>query len=164
MAIVIHLSPAEATRLEHSVRTGTRPVREVTRAWILLKSHARESSKNIARALRVTPKTISKIRKRYRDEGLDAALAERPRPGPPRKVTPDVEVKITALACEEPPAGRAHVTIERIREQLEGRFKVRLSFGSIQHVLKVHELKPWKKRAGASPRSRPGSWRGWTTC
>jgi transposase len=151
----IHLDSDELARLEQFVKTGNHGAREIMRAWILIKSHEGKSAQEIHDELQVTPKTISKVRRRYASEGLDAALVEKPRLGPHKKVTPEIEAHVTALACEAPPTGHKHVTIARIKEQLAGRFNITLSFGTVQSILKHHNLKPWKKSPGAFPASTP---------
>ena len=154
-AYCICLTAGEQATLGNLVKNGTHGAKTITRAWILLKSHEGKDSKTIHDELDVTPKTISKVRRRYCAEGLDAALADKPRPGQPRKVTPEIEAHVTALACEAPPAGRKHVTIARIQKQMAERFSITLSFGTVQGILKRHKLKPWKKSPGAFPSSTP---------
>jgi len=149
----VQLAPDELAQLQKFVKVGTHKVVEVTRAWILLKSHEGKAAEVIREEVRVTKKTIGKVRKRYYTEGLDAALYDKPRPGQPRKVTPEVEAWVTALACELPPAGQRSITIAHIQDQLKGHFHVQLSFGAVQGVLKRHKLRPWKKNSGAFPRS-----------
>lgn len=156
-AYCICLTAGEQVTLEDLVKNGNHSAKEITRAWILLKSHEGKDNPTIHGELNVSPKTISKVRRRYCKEGLSAALEDKPRPGQPPKVTPEIEAHVTALACETPPKGRKHVTIARIQQQLAERFSVTLSFGTVQGILKRHKLKPWKKRCGASPRSTPNS-------
>ncbi len=153
----IYLTDDELTYLNKFVKTGTRKARELTRARILLQANAGEGSGAIAGTLQVTPKMVWAVRKRYQEGGLDGALADKPRPGQPRKVTSEVEAKVALIACEAPPAGQAAWTISLIQEELSTRFGVAISFGSVQNVLKSHQLRPWKKRCGASRTSMPSS-------
>lgn len=51
-------------------------------------------------------------------EGLQRAIGEKARPGQPRKVTPQVEVHITQLACSQAPDGRTRWTATLINERL----------------------------------------------
>ncbi len=147
----VQLFPDEFTQLQKFVKAGSHKAVEVMRAWVLLKSHEGKATKVIHQEMGITPKTVGKVRKRYCTEGLDAALFDKIRPGQPRKVTPEVEAKVTALACEAPPKGRKHVTIAHIQEELKGRFHIQLSFGAVQGILKRHKLRPWKKNRGAFP-------------
>lgn len=149
----VQLAPDELAWLQKFVKAGTHKAVEVMRAWVLLKSHEGKAAKVIHGEMGVTPKTVGKVRKRYCTEGLDGALFDKSRPGQPRKVTPEVEAQVTALACEAPPVGRKSITIARIQDQLKGRFYVQLSFGTVQGILKRHALRPWKKKRGAFRRS-----------
>ncbi len=153
----ISLTDDELTYLNKFVKTGTRKARELTRARILLQANAGEGSGTIAGTLQVTPKMVWAVRKRYQEGGLDGALADKPRPGQPRKVTSEVEAKVALIACEAPPAGQASWTISLIQDVLSTRFGVAISFGSVQNVLKSHQLRPWKKRCGASRTLMPSS-------
>lgn len=147
----VQLAGDEVTQLQKFVKAGMHKAVEVTRAWVLLKSHEGKSTQVIHKEMGITPKTVGKVRKRYCTEGLEAAIFDKARPGQPKKVTPEVEAKVTALACEIPPKGRKHITIAHIQKELNGRFHIQLSFGTVQGILKRHKLRPWKKNRGAFP-------------
>ncbi len=151
----ISLTDDELTYLTTFVKAGTRKARELTRARILLQSHEGDGSGSIASALRVTPKMVWEVRKRYEEGGLDRAIPDKSRPGQPRKVTSEVEAKVALIACESPPAGQAAWTISTIQDELTTRFGIAISFGSVQKVLKTHKLRPWKKRCDATRTSPP---------
>lgn len=151
----VHLSPEDRGALEKFTRNGVHKAQELKRAMILLKSDEEKTTTVITQELAVAKKTVWKIQKRYCEEGLEAALADKPRSGQPKKVTPEVEAKVTAIACEDPPAGRCAMTIELIQQEVDGRFQVQLGYGTVQRILKGHDLKPWKKKCGASRSSMP---------
>lgn len=153
MKYIIDLSEKEFERLEKMVKTGNAGARTITRAWILLKSCEGLPYDEIMAHLNVSKGLILKVKRRYHEEGLDACLYEKPRSGQPKKVTADIEAKITALACETPPEGRAFWTIELLHAELKQRFSVSIGMTSVQKVLKAHGLKPWKKKCGAFPGS-----------
>ena len=46
------------------------------------------------------------------------ALEEKPRPGQPRKVTPEVEAAVTSIACSEAPEGTSRWTVALINEKI----------------------------------------------
>jgi len=64
----------------------------------------------MADVLKVSPQTVWNIRKRFAEEGLEATLRERPRPGARPKLNGQEEASLIALACSEPPEGREHWT------------------------------------------------------
>jgi len=49
---------------------------------------------------------------------LERAISEKARPGQPRKVTPQVEAEITAIACSEAPDGSVRWTANLINDRL----------------------------------------------
>ncbi len=151
----VRLSPEDRSAFEKFTKNGVHKAQELKRAMILLKSDEGKTTNAIAQELEVTKKTVWKIQKRYCEEGSEAALRDKPRPGFPEKVTPAVEAKVTAIACEDPPVGRRTMTIELIQQEVDDRFQVQLGYGTVQRILKDHDLKPWKKKCGASRRSMP---------
>ena len=72
-----------------------------------------------AEAMGVTSRTIEHLKKRFVEEGLDAAL-ERKRPDKPsRPVVFDgaFEARLIALACSEAPEGRRRWTVRLLAEK-----------------------------------------------
>ena len=50
---------------------------------------------------------IGSTRKRFAQEGMEAALYDKPRPGKAPKITGEVEAELVLLACSSPPSGQA---------------------------------------------------------
>jgi transposase len=61
---------------------------------------------------------VERIRKRFVEEGLEAALTERPRPGGQRKLDGKQEAFLIALACSTPPEGRICWTMQLLANRL----------------------------------------------
>ena len=61
---------------------------------------------------------IAEIAKRFVTEGLDAALDRRKQENRCRKVTGDVEARICAIACSEPPKGTTRWTMQAIADEV----------------------------------------------
>jgi len=99
------------------------------------------NQKEIANMLNITPKTVSKIKKRYLDEGLDSALNDKPRSGQPEKYDVDKKTEIIALACSDPPEGRVRWTLRLLEETLNEKegFET-VSRETIRIVLKKAQL------------------------
>jgi len=150
----IHLTGQQRKYLEQFTTTGVHKAREIMRARLLLKCSDGLTDTDVAAAVSVSKKTIWKVRKRFCEDGLEAALMDKPRPGAEKKVTAEIVAYIVAIACSTPPTGHAHMTILLIKSYLEQQFHVELSYGTIQGVLKNHDMKPWKKRSGVTSRSR----------
>lgn len=64
------------------------------------------STRSIARAADVMPRTVSLWRGRFAREGL-AGLADKPRPGPPAKYDAETGRRVLAVLDRPPPAGFA---------------------------------------------------------
>ena len=62
-----------------------------------------------AEAFRMRPNTVAEIRQRFVDGGLDRALERKEPHEPPRRRKLDGvgEARLIAMACGEPPEGRA---------------------------------------------------------
>jgi len=149
----VHLTIQQRKFLEQFTSTGVHRAVEIKRARLLLKCDDGLTDVEVSAAVGVTKETIWKVRKRFCEEGLDAALMDKPRPSATKKVTPEIVAYIMAIACATPPTGHARLSIMLIKICLEQQFHVKLSFGTIQGVLKNHDMKPWKKRNGATFRS-----------
>jgi len=146
----IILDDQQRERLQRITKSGTSKARIMKHAMILLKCSEGLDYATIKQQIDVSDRMITDTKKRFVQDGLDACLTEKPRPGRPKKVTADVEAKITALACEAPPEGRNCVSIQVIKQNLGGKFAIDLGWRTIQRTLARNELKPWKKRCGAS--------------
>jgi hypothetical protein len=102
----VDLEEGERQQLEAMIAGGSRAVRKVKRAQILLAAAAGRSDEEIARTVRVGTSTVYRTKRRFVEESLAAALSEEPRPGGKRKLAASEEVLLIALACSTPPAGR----------------------------------------------------------
>ena len=82
----VELTEAERSRLNEVSQRGKASVRTVKRALSLLKADQGLRDREIADVLLVNPATVARARKRYVEEGLEAAINDRPRPGQERKL------------------------------------------------------------------------------
>ncbi len=63
--------------------------------------------------------TVERTRKRFIEEGLEAALSERPMPaGAARKLDGHREAYLVALACSDPPEGRKRWSMRLLADRL----------------------------------------------
>lgn len=115
---VVDLSEEERERLEATSSRGTSKARRLRRAHILLLADEGLLDAEIARAMNAAVTTVERTRKRFVEEGLEAALSERPRPGAKRKLDGHQEAHLVALACSEPPEGRKHWTMQMLADRL----------------------------------------------
>nr|MDO8117409.1 helix-turn-helix domain-containing protein [Candidatus Sigynarchaeota archaeon] len=147
----VTLTEKDAEFLKKLTTSGEAKARTFKRAMILLAFNDGKPYENVMSSLGVSETMVFNTKKNYCTRGLEGALFEKPRPGQPKKVTPDVEAKLVALACEEPPTGRNSWTISLLTNELESRFSIDLGWGTIQRTLAENQQKPWKKRCGVFP-------------
>jgi transposase len=115
---LVTLSEDERAHLLALTKQGKVAARKLTRAHILLQADAGVVDTAIATALHVGTATVERIRKRFVEEGLDAALSERPRPGGRRKLEGKHEAFLIALACSTPPDERSRWTMQLLADKL----------------------------------------------
>jgi transposase len=119
----VKLSAAQRDELEKLTGSGTIKVRVYKRARILLladEAHedGAKSDGQIAELVDVSGPTVHRIRRRFAQEGLQAALGEKPRPGRVKKFTARQRAEITALACSDPPEGHARWSLRLLANKL----------------------------------------------
>jgi hypothetical protein len=167
----VTLTPEERAELEHLVSVGKAAARKLTHARILLLADAtpagERSDDEIVAALGVGLCTIGRVRKRLVTEGLPAALHPRPQPARPDKVKikGDVEQRLVALACTDPPLGRCQWTLQLLADELVALGLAQtVSTETVRQALKKTTSSPGSSRPGASrPRPTRSSSGGWKT-
>ncbi|MBP5388516.1 MAG: helix-turn-helix domain containing protein [Prevotella sp.] len=119
----VNLSATERKQLTKIVKSGKMPARTIMRANILLAVDRNGKSpmtvQEAALAFNTSATTVQKVRACYRERGLDATLNRKKRETPPvaAKVTGDVEARIIALACTDPPKGYAKWTLRLLADR-----------------------------------------------
>ena len=65
-------------------------------------------------------RTVERVRQRFVERGPDAALAHKPQdqPSRERKFDGAAEARLIALACSQPPQGRARWTLKLLADKL----------------------------------------------
>ena len=114
----VTLTNDERAQLLAMTKRGKVAARQVNRAHILLHAHTGTPDDVIAHALHIGTATVERPRKRFVEEGLEAALAERPRPGGRRKLAGRPEAFLIALACSAPPEERPCWTMQLLADTL----------------------------------------------
>jgi hypothetical protein len=120
--IPLYLKPEQRTELENLIKSGSAPARVQTRARILLLSDRSQGDfrkdADIAQVLFCTKGTVLSIRHRCLQEGMQAALYEKPRPGATPKITGEIEAQMAVIACSDPPEGQARWTVRLLTERV----------------------------------------------
>ena len=131
------------------------------KARILLKADASDageawSDSQIAAALETSVDTVARARQRLVEEGVDAVLTRKHSPASARKRIFDgaAEAKLIALACSEPPKGRARWTLQLLEETVvELNIVDRASDNTIGRTLKKTLSSPTCNSNGSSRRT-----------
>jgi transposase len=115
---MVDLDERERDRLKQLTTKGESGARTIRRARILLLADEDRLDKEIASFLGAAVTTVERVRKRFVEEGLEAALSERPRPGAARKLDGRQEAFLMALACSDAPEGRGRWSMRMLADRL----------------------------------------------
>lgn len=149
---LVKLAPDERAKLESLIRGGRASVRRLKRALVLLAVDDGDKDEAVAGKARVSAGTVGRIRQRFAEEGLEAALSERPRPGRAPLLAGPQEAYLLALACSPAPAGHAQWTVRQLAGRLvELDLVEAVSHQTIWRVLKKGMSNPGSASSGASP-------------
>jgi transposase len=140
----VTLSEEERNELETLTKRGKTHARRFIHARALLLSDAGEngpawSVADTAEALGVSSRTIEHLKKRFVEDGLEAALERKQREKPPREVRFDgaFEARLIAMACSDAPEGYSRWTIKLLADKaVELNFAESVSLMTVQRVLK----------------------------
>lgn len=148
---VVRLSAEERQVLENLMnRERVQPYRRVHAHILLLAGPAKgapaRTDADIAEIVGRTTRTVEHVRQRLVEQGLEAALERRKRKPP--AVAPifdgETEAHLIALACSEPPGGRARWSLRLLADKLvEPEWVDQVSYRTVGRVL--------KKRIAAAP-------------
>ena len=149
----VELTQDERNELTALLSGGKHASRKLKRAQILLAADAGASDAEIERSVGAGGSTVYRIKRRFVEGGVAAALSEQPRTGAARKLTGKEEALLIATACSGPPAGRKRWTLELLADEI-----VRLtehdglSRETVRRRLAENQLKPWRKDMWCIPR------------
>ena len=119
---IVRLTGEQRQELEKLASTGKRSAATITRVRILLKADADSDAwpdDRIAQALDTSAGTVARIRKKFVQQGLEAAVQrQRPTGRQYRKLDGRQEARLIALACSPPPEGQARWTMKLLADKL----------------------------------------------
>jgi transposase len=118
------LTEDERSELKRTISIGKGAARKLAHARILLACDeggvsGRLSDTEVAASVHVSRPTVERVRKAFVEEGLERALnAKRPQQTRPPKFDGESEARLIAVACSEPPPGRARWTLKLLADEL----------------------------------------------
>ena len=140
----VTLTADERQQLQDLIASGKAAAKKLAHARILLKADVAEGGPawpdlKIADALEVSTDTIGRVRQRFVEQGLEAALIRKPQAQPSRQRILDgrAEAQLIKLACSAPPDGRADWTMQLLADQLvESKVVEAVSSETVRRTLK----------------------------
>lgn len=139
---IVRLSEEERSQLEGLVSKGKSSARKRLHAHILLKvdeDGPKWTDERTAEAFDIHANTVRTTRERFVLEGLECALNRKKqcRPSRQRKLDGAAEARLIAVACSEPPEGRARWTLRLLAGRIvELRMVERISHETVRQTLK----------------------------
>ena len=115
---LVNLTQDEREHLLAISRRGKSSARKVKRSLILCKAGEGATDRQVAEALMVGPSTVSRVRRRFVEGGLERALNDRPRPGQRRKLDGNQEAYLVAVACSPAPEGHTRWTLRLLADRV----------------------------------------------
>jgi len=147
---VVTLTAVERSSLQALIAKGKVAARKRIHAQILLKADARPQGdgwkdEQIAEAFGLGRCTVERVRRRFVEDGLEAALNRKPQENRvPRKIDGALEAHLIAMACGKPPEGRKRWTLRL----LAGRLVALELVDTVSHEAVRQTLKKTKSNRG----------------
>ena len=143
----VRLKKRDREKLDEVLSGGVQPVRTVLRALALSHLHDGKSTGEVAALVRLTPKAVRQIGRRYENVGLETALYDKPRPGASPLLDDSQRQRVIAMVCSDPPEGRARWTVRLVAEEAVKRKLVPpVGRETIRILLLHHDLRPWREK------------------
>lgn len=152
----VTLLQEERRELEAITRKGSHRSQKVINALILLNCDAGEWSgqrargEDVARILQVSMRKLDRIKKRFVEEGLEAALGRRSSSRHyERKADGEFEAHLVALSCSAPPKGHSQWSLRLLADRaVELDYIDSVSYETVRRVLKKTKSNPGARSAG----------------
>ena len=140
----VTLTKEERKELEAMTHRGKTHARKFIHARALLLCDAGDNGpawnvSDVAEALGVSSRSIEHLKKRFVEDGFDAALERKAREKPPREIIFDgaFEARLIAMACSDAPEGRRRWTVRLLADKaVELGIANSVSHMTVQRVLK----------------------------
>lgn len=140
----VDLSAAEQERLSKIIKKRVSTSEIVKRSLILLAADRNGDKKwndtKIAKTYLVSFRTVERLRERFVNEGLDFALAGKPRLNTDKIIFDgEIEAKLLAIRCSQPIEGRSSWTLRLLANRM-------IELSIVDHISHESVRKLLKKR------------------
>lgn len=140
---IVSLTPEERQMLEKLISIGRNSARKINHGRILLLANINQAEgsstdEQISQSLKISIRTIERVRQRFVCEGLENALNRRPKSFVKlKKIDGETEAHLIALACSQAPMGYKSWTLRLLAEQMVVlEYLESISHESVRQVLK----------------------------
>jgi len=140
-AAEVVLADEQRSELERIVRAATSEQRLVKRARVALLAEKGLRNEEIAQLVELSAHKVGKWRRRVAEEGIDG-IADRPRPGGPRRYGHDERLAVFRAACSPPPQGETQWTVRSLAAVV-GIGKSQTHAILAEADLKPHQVRSW---------------------
>lgn len=147
----VTLTQKEREELLAITKGGKHSSKKVIRSLILLncdegKFSEKVNNEDVAKVLKIGPRTIDRLKKKFVEEGFEAALENRPTTRIyKRKADGDVEAHLVALSCSKAPEGFTRWSLRLLADKMvELEFVDDISYETVRRILKKTNLSPGK--------------------
>ena len=148
MAIYVRaLSAEEQAEVERLVHSRTEPAARVQRAKVVWLSSQGKRVPAIGREVDLHVHSVRARIHRFNEEGLEAALSDRPRSGRPATYDEQARGEIISVARTAPKAlgvAMCHWTLEQLQHYVNEHKGISIGYRQIQRVLKAEHIN-WRK-------------------
>lgn len=135
-APAITLSPEQRTVLESQARSRSVSVRVAERARIVLFAAGGQQDLEIAARMAITPKKVSRWRKRFLALGLAGLQKDAPRPGRKPTIGTRLTKRVVTMTTRQQPTNATHWSTRTMAAA------VGISEASVRRIWRAHGLKP----------------------
>jgi transposase len=150
----VTLAEEDRRTLETFVHRGKANARTLTRARILLKSADGWSAAELAEAFDVCEATVTNVRRRFAQGGLEAVLHEKVQQHRRSALSGLQTAHLIAVTCSPAPDGHDHWTVRLLAQKaVELGFVTSISPNTIHELLKKTNSNPGNTNTGAYPQS-----------
>lgn len=154
----VSLTKREREELLKITKKGSHTTQAYRNAHVLLNTDTGEHSdkvtnEQLTKVLKVSMRTIDRIKKRFVEEGFESCLARKPTSREyERKLDGDVEAHLISISCGEPPQGFARWSLRLLADKMvELDYVEDISHESVRTLLKKRVEALEGKRVADTP-------------
>src|SRR3989442_4747460 len=154
----VDLTDTERAALREIISKNKAKRSTIINAYILLKADRScgWTNADIASAYEVSTKEVEQLKKRFVEEGFEAALSRKPVTNVHRrKITGDEEAHLITLGCSQAPEGHERWTLRMLADKMvEWDIIASISHETVRRTLKKMNLTPGKRKNGEFRQSK----------